>query len=252
MPIPTYPWFDQVPEHLKTRNQLGELGLKPGGPIVATVEWDRGRKYAYLYDVGQAVEKRKISDAYRAKLEAQKLARRTCPVCKRVFDHVLYSDVCESCHDYYPDGTPRKEDGSLYNVERGYRVWLPLDSPLDPIDVPVPETWRYYHWVPYPKTVFHMLLQDGPTGPHVPNHTHGYFFGRLFGEQLAEWDAATFAEHAERWPILREWAIDTSLPGSKYLNWAMAGLEGDERAEMRVLWYEKRLEYHEVMKKYSY
>lgn len=85
----TYPWFDQVPEHLKTRSQLAEQGLRPGGPIVAQVVWHRGKRWANLYDVNAAKPKRAMTEAQQAALDKAHLARRTCPGCGTDQGYVL-------------------------------------------------------------------------------------------------------------------------------------------------------------------
>lgn len=252
--LPTYPWFDQVPENLKTRNQLGELGLKPGGPIVATVEWDRGKKYAYLYEVSQAVAKRALSTNARATIEAQKLARRTCPVCRRVQDHILWAPTCEECNDYRPSGESNKTDGhfTVHQVKPHiYRVWLPLEAAFGPYAAPVEERERWYGWIPYPKVEFRLVLSDRDWGPLLMGHTHAWFYGRPIADLLAEWSIAEFAALAAVWPILREWAIDASLPGDAYLSYALAGLERADAAELKMLWYEHRTLYHRDMEAYG-
>lgn len=100
MSLPTYPWFDQVPDHLKTRNQLAEQGLRPGGPVVAQVVWKRGKRWADLYDLNHAKPKQEATAAQLAALEAAQRARRTCPTCGTVFDFVLpYRFDCPEC-DY--------------------------------------------------------------------------------------------------------------------------------------------------------
>lgn len=247
MKRPTYPWFDQVPDHLKTRNQLGELGLKPGGPIAAEVRWDRGKKVAYLYDVAQAVAKRPLSAKARAAVESQKLARRTCLVCRRVFDDIVWNGLCEECYDYKPNGTPRHYDDyfQVHDVKPYvYRVWLPMDVAPGPRAVPVPVTMRYYHWIPYPKVEFRLVMSDRETGPLLPNHTHAWHYGRPIADLLAEWSHAEFAALAAIWPMLRGWAIDASLPGDAYLDHALAGLDAAGQAELRTEWYVRRSTYH--------
>jgi Exonuclease len=102
MSVPTYNWFDEAPAHYKTRNQLAELGLKPGGPIVAHVVWMKGRRYAYLYDEQIAVPKRLISDAQREVLakarEAADRKARTCYACGNLSDWRLRPrQRCETC-----------------------------------------------------------------------------------------------------------------------------------------------------------
>lgn len=250
--LPTYPWFDVVPEHLKTRNQLGELGLKPGGPKVAEVVWDRGKKYAYLYDVGQAVDKRPLSAQAAATIGSRKLARRTCPVCRRVLDHILRAPTCDECMDYYPNGTPRYADGWFsYSHGDRFRVWMPESTPIGPYAAPVPEGQRYFEWIPYPKTEFRLALADRDYGPLLPNHTHVEYYGRPIGDLLKEWSANEFLLLANVWPILREWAIDASLPGDRYVAQAIAGLEREDAADLKFLWYEHRTTYYRDMKRYT-
>jgi len=103
MSIPTYPWFDQIPEenqdHWKTKNQLADLGLRPGGPVVARVVWKRGQRWANLYDQRQAVPKRPPTAAQLAALAKAHQARCTCPGCQTVFTFVLPRRFdCPECH----------------------------------------------------------------------------------------------------------------------------------------------------------
>jgi hypothetical protein len=79
--IPVYPWFDVVPEGLKTRNQLKEQGLRPGGPVKAKVVWNRGKRHADLYDLAEAVEKKPASEAQKSALAKANEVRRTCSRC---------------------------------------------------------------------------------------------------------------------------------------------------------------------------
>jgi DNA polymerase III epsilon subunit-like protein len=98
--IPTYPWFDQVPDNLKTRRQLAEQGLRPGGPIVARVVWHRGDRWADLYDRNVAKPKRAMSEAQQAALAKAQASLRTCPGCKTVFSFVLgYHFDCPVCFE---------------------------------------------------------------------------------------------------------------------------------------------------------
>lgn len=100
MSVPTYPWFDQVPEHLKTRKQLAEQGLRPTGPVVAQVVWRRGKRWADLYDVQATTPKHEATEPQLAALEKAQAARRTCPQCKTVFSFVLYKGFdCPICFE---------------------------------------------------------------------------------------------------------------------------------------------------------
>lgn len=85
----TYAWFEQVPEHLRTRRQLRERGLRPGGPVIARVVWRDGERHADLFDSAAAQPKRVMTDAQRAALAKAQQARRTCPGCGTVLPFVL-------------------------------------------------------------------------------------------------------------------------------------------------------------------
>lgn len=87
--VPTYSWFDQAPDHLKTRRQLAELGLRPGGPVVAHVVWRQGKAHADLYDQTTAKPKRQMTTAQAAALDKARAAQRTCPNCKTVLSFTL-------------------------------------------------------------------------------------------------------------------------------------------------------------------
>lgn len=114
----TYPWFDQVPEHLKTRKQLAEQGLRPGGPVVARVVWRRGKRWADLYDLNTAKPKRAMSEAQRAALDKAHQAQRTCPGCGHVYKYVLG-----------PSWRPRRDCGvceaqARQAAVRQAKIWL--------------------------------------------------------------------------------------------------------------------------------
>lgn len=82
-----YTWWDQVPESLKTKTQLGEQGLKPGGPVRAQIEYGRGRRHRCydLYAVAEA--KQKVATAGQlAALEQARIAQRTCKECGKVVE----------------------------------------------------------------------------------------------------------------------------------------------------------------------
>jgi hypothetical protein len=91
----------EAPGHLKTRNQLAALGLRPGGPVAARVVWRNGRRSADLYDQTAAKPKRTPTDAQKAAIARAQEARRTCPQCGKVYDFVLPArwsvTDCERC-----------------------------------------------------------------------------------------------------------------------------------------------------------
>ena len=76
--VPTFGWFDQAPAHLKTRNQLAALGLRPGGPVAARVVWRNGRRSADLYD--QAAAKPKRTPPTRRRPPSRAPGKRAAPV----------------------------------------------------------------------------------------------------------------------------------------------------------------------------
>lgn len=77
-----YKW-GEAPEELKTRRQLAELGLRPGGPEVARIVWGSGRqqRFAALYAVADAQSKKPATPAQLAALAKARARRETCPAC---------------------------------------------------------------------------------------------------------------------------------------------------------------------------
>ncbi len=100
-----YGWWDQVPEHLKTKTALAQAGLKPVGEPAARIEYGRGRRHRIydLYDATATRPKQPATPAQLAALEAARAARWTCvcPECKEVVDSRYDIDpechVCHSC-----------------------------------------------------------------------------------------------------------------------------------------------------------
>ena len=91
-----YPWFDQVPEGLKTRNQLAEQGLRPGGPVVARVVWKRGNRWANLYDVAAAKPKKPATEAQLAALTKANAAPRTREEKRHASDRAFAADCARA------------------------------------------------------------------------------------------------------------------------------------------------------------
>lgn len=74
--------FRQAPAGLATRRQLRAMGRRPGGrDITAVIEWRRGRRWAGLYRIDQALPVRPLTPAKRAALDKANTARRTCRTC---------------------------------------------------------------------------------------------------------------------------------------------------------------------------
>lgn len=100
-----YTWWEQAPEHLKTKTQLGKEGLKPGPLHRAYMDTTKYKGGFYkLFDEDEAVPKRKVSAAQKEVLERARVAadekRRTCPSCKGLVAHAyeLYGvGICDAC-----------------------------------------------------------------------------------------------------------------------------------------------------------
>lgn len=85
---PEYTAWVKVPDNLKTKTQLGKLGLRPAKgqePAAFFISYIRGRSrpqsYA-LYDMAEAVPKRKPSEAQLAALEKARAAAEVAATCQ--------------------------------------------------------------------------------------------------------------------------------------------------------------------------
>lgn len=118
----TYSWWDQVPESLKTKTQLGEMGYKPGGLPRAEIEYGRGRKHRIydLYDVSEAIAKQ-ATPAQLAALEQARLAQRTCKRCGKVVEkpsHLSARGNCGTCRGEIAAKKRTKEVASMRDWAR--------------------------------------------------------------------------------------------------------------------------------------
>lgn len=91
--VPVYGW-GQAPPYLRTQTQLGEvrLNLADGQAPLAYI---RTRKYGdvALYDPGTAEKMRPLPSSTQRKMAA----RRTCPTCHKVRDHIVRGSRCGVC-----------------------------------------------------------------------------------------------------------------------------------------------------------
>jgi hypothetical protein len=127
--LPTYPWFDQVPEGLLTRKQLKDKGLRPGGPAVALVVWKRGERWAALYDASVALPKREMTEAQAAALEKARAAQRTCYSCGKDIGMVLWARFrperdCPYCHEDYLHYQQELRNADAKRAAISARIWL--------------------------------------------------------------------------------------------------------------------------------
>ena len=81
--VRNYGWWDNVPDHLKTRTALGKKGLKVSGRAKGCVPRRRKDEYYYLFDEREAVRKRTPSAAQAGALERGRRTARKNSTCSR-------------------------------------------------------------------------------------------------------------------------------------------------------------------------
>jgi DNA polymerase III subunit epsilon len=192
MSLPTYPWFDQVPDHLKTRRQLAELGLRPGGPVVAQVVWKRGRSWADLYDLATAKPKRAMTEAQRVALDKAQQARRTCKRCKTVHPFALWKGFdCPVCFD-------RMLARNRQEAARQAQIWL--RSPRTVIlDTETTDLNGYLVQIAAIRASDGAVLLDTLVNPQIQISEGAWRIHRISDDQVK--DAPTFAQI---WPHIEQ------------------------------------------------
>lgn len=107
--------WKNVPDHMKTKTQLNQMGFKPSRDPIGEV-WSH-KVWIQLYDVKEVVAKRKVSEKQLAALEqARKKAEenRTCQRCgmvvsKKKYIHYFNKErVCERCFEIRQEEHERK------------------------------------------------------------------------------------------------------------------------------------------------
>jgi hypothetical protein len=98
--FPTYRWHD-APDHLMTRRQLSEAGLRKGGqdPVAVMRHYAEGWQVAYLYDSTTAAKKRPWTPAKQAAVQAAADSKKFCRACGELLGYVPRNYTCEPCHD---------------------------------------------------------------------------------------------------------------------------------------------------------
>lgn len=96
--IPLYDWY-AAPDNLKVEKELGELGLKPGGPPRGCLWYSSSDKYIWLFDVSEAQPKPPLSEKRKAAIEKARTTRQTCHICKENKGYNLSGSICEDCQD---------------------------------------------------------------------------------------------------------------------------------------------------------
>lgn len=190
--LPTYPWFDQVPEGLKTRRQLAELGLRPGGPVVAQVVWRRGKAHADLYDQNAAKPKRAMSEAQAAALQKARDAQRTCPNCKTVLSFTLpwRWDPWRDC----PVCEPAARAADRADAARQARIWLASKRTVI-LDTETSDLDGYLVQIAIIRAHDGAVLLDTLVNPQAPISAGARSIHGLTEEQLQ--DAPTFKQIAD-------------------------------------------------------
>ncbi|MGI5507449.1 RRQRL motif-containing zinc-binding protein [Lentzea sp. CA-135723] len=101
--LPAFGW-NSSPAGLLTRRQLADERLRPVGDPVALLIWGRARatgrpyrRWAALFPVEQACEKRPCTPGMRAAIDAALAARRVCQICGPV-DHYVRTGLCGPCY----------------------------------------------------------------------------------------------------------------------------------------------------------
>lgn len=229
MPLPTYPWFDQVPEHLKTRRQLAEQGLRPGGRVVAQVVWKRGQRFAYLYDVNAAKPKRQATPAQLAALEKAQAKRRTCYGCQQDIGMVIWRDFrarydCPNCSEAFERQEQEARDLEAKDACREAAIWLA--SPRTVIlDTETTDLYGYLVQITVIDTTGAVLF-DSLVNPEAPINPDAQRIHGLTEEQLK--DAPTFAQI--------EPALATVLRGKRIVSYNAAFDRGILQNELRRLY----------------
>ncbi len=102
-----YKHWGEVPEHLKSKTSLSKEGFKPN-EIRAKVYQRKGRVWIDLYDINEAIPKKKATPKQLAALEKARekaMESRTCEVCFYVESYQtieFYNGkrLCRSCYEY--------------------------------------------------------------------------------------------------------------------------------------------------------
>lgn len=200
MSLPTYPWFDQAPDNLKTRRQLAEQGLRPGGPIVAQVVWKRGKKFAYLYDQNAAKPKQAMTAAQAAALDKARAAQRRCYGCGEDTGMVLWRGFrperdCPHCYEAHMQDIRQQRADDQAEAYRLARAWLQskrtviLDSETTDLD-------GYLVQLAIIRAHDGAVLLDTFVNPAAPISTGARAIHHITDAQLAA--APTFAQIADQ------------------------------------------------------
>lgn len=117
-------WAD-VPDNLKTKKQLSEMGLKPAKdqkPAAIKDGWKRYGPYD-LWEVTEAVPKRKMSEAQAAALEAARRKAMTTTCCNRYVGVINWREKGNMCASCWYAWQEEQHEAMLKEAEREASEW---------------------------------------------------------------------------------------------------------------------------------
>lgn len=117
-------WAD-VPDNLKTKKQLGEMGLKPAKdqkPAAIKAGWKRYGPYD-LWEVALAVPKRKMSEAQAEALTAARRKAMTTTCCNRYVGVINWREKGNMCWRCYEEWKEMKHQAMLKQYEQEASEW---------------------------------------------------------------------------------------------------------------------------------
>lgn len=285
MSMPYYSWWDQLPEHLKTKTQLDQLGFKPGGPIRARIAYGRGRRERDypLYDQREAVAKKKPTDAQRAALEKAQLARRTCTECGQVVERpglLSARGRCWPCRRLAAERQRNRErDATILWARQllGRADWLILDTEttdlhgaLVEIGVTYPDGTVAFQSLVNPETPIvaeaqqiHGITPDmvwnAPTFAALEPTLRQLLHGKTVVVYNAEYDSAVLWNEVKRLctlpddarALLTHWQTHTRPDGTTYQLRSRNAWEYDRLANDQASWWTERIDWQCAMLQYS-
>lgn len=117
-------WTD-VPDNLKTKKQLGEMGLKPAKdqkPAAIKQGWKRYGPYD-LWEIAEAVPKRKLSEAQATALEAARRKAMTTTCCNQYVGVINWREKGNMCLSCWIDWQDQQHEAMLKEAEREASEW---------------------------------------------------------------------------------------------------------------------------------
>lgn len=121
-----YKTWDDVPENLATKTQLGKMGLKPAKdqkPVAVRTSPLRYIPDRDLYEIALAVPKRKMTEAQAAALEAARRKAMTTTCCNRYVGTVNWREKGDMCPDCYAAWQEDQHEAFLKEAKQEAAEW---------------------------------------------------------------------------------------------------------------------------------